>query len=49
MTYYAAPADQTKFGLGGGFSDVLDRSSKPSKVRVSGRAVERGKIYVRTL
>ena len=44
MTYYAAPADQTKFGLGGGFSDVLDRSSKPSKVRVI-----RGKIYVRTL
>ena len=27
-----APANRTKFGLGGGFSDVLDRSSKPSKV-----------------
>ena len=37
-----APANQTKFGLGGGFSDVLDRSSKPSEVRISARAVERG-------
>ena len=26
-----APANGTKFGLGGGFSDVSDRSSKPSK------------------
>ena len=41
-----APANRTKFGLGRGFSDTLNRSSKPSKVRISGRAVERGKIYV---
>ena len=37
-----APANRTKFGLGGGFSDVSDRSSKPSEVRISARAVERG-------
>ena len=30
------------FGLGGGFSDVSDRSSKPSEVLISARAVERG-------
>ena len=36
-----APANRTKFGLGGGFSDVSDRSSKPSEVRISARAVER--------
>ena len=31
-----------KFGLGGGFSDLSDRSSKPSEVRISAQAVERG-------
>ena len=36
------PANRTKFGLGGGFSDVSDRSSKLSKVRISALAVERG-------
>ena len=37
-----APANRRKFGLGGGFSDVSDRSSKPSEVRISAQAVERG-------
>ena len=37
-----APANRTKFGLGGGFSDVSDRSSKPSEVQISVRPVERG-------
>ena len=37
-----APANRTNFGLGGGFSDVSDRSSKQSEVRISARAVERG-------
>ena len=37
-----APANRTKFGLGGGFSDVSDRASKPSEVRISAQAVERG-------
>ena len=37
-----APANRTKFGLRGGFSDVSDRSSKPSEFRISARAVERG-------
>ena len=37
-----APANRTKFGLGGGFSDVSDRSSKPSKVQITARAVECG-------
>ena len=36
-----APKNRTKFGLAGGFSDVSDRSSKPSEVRISARAVER--------
>ena len=44
-----APANRTKFRLGRGFSDILNRSSKPSKVRISGTAVERCKIYVHTL
>ena len=38
-----APANRSKFRLGRGFSDILNRSSKPSKVRISGRAVERYK------
>ena len=37
-----APANRRKFGLGGGFSDVSDHSSKPSEVRISAQAVERG-------
>ena len=37
-----APPNRTKFGLLGGFSDVLDHSSKPSEVRINARAVERG-------
>ena len=37
-----APANRKKFGLGGGFSDVSDRFSKPRQVRISARAVERG-------
>ena len=37
-----APANRKKFGLGGGFSDVSGRSSKPRQVRISARAVERG-------
>ena len=35
-----APANRTKFGLGGGFSDVSDRSRKPSEVWIIARAVE---------
>ena len=35
-----APPNRAKFGLGGGFSDVSDCSSKPSEVRISARAVE---------
>ena len=37
-----APANRTKFGSGGGFSDMSDGSSKPNKVRISAGAVERG-------
>ena len=37
-----SPANRTKFGLGEGFSDVSVRSSKPSEVWISARAVERG-------
>ena len=36
-----APANQTKLGLGGGFSDVWDRSSKPREVWISARVDER--------
>ena len=37
-----APANRTKFGLGGVFSDVSDRYSKPSEVRITAGAVECG-------
>ena len=40
--YRIALANQTKFGLGRGSSDVSDRASKPSEVRISARAVKRG-------
>ena len=30
------------FGLGGGFSDVSDRSSEPSEVLISARSFEHG-------
>ena len=36
-----APANRMKFRIGGGFSDVLNHSSKPSEVRISAQAVER--------
>ena len=36
------PRKPNEVWIGGGFSDVSDRSSKPSEVRISARAVERG-------